>query len=71
MAVLAVVALAAVGMGNGGVDVGGVGGTERSPRPGQRAQYAVKFEDSGGQWKPVPEPWVSYPIRFTPQGGEQ
>lgn len=64
MAVLAVVALAVVGIGNGGVQVGTADGT--APRPQSTVQYPIRFEQTttregdGAQ----PRPTVSYPIKF-------
>lgn len=64
MAVLAVVALAVVGIGNGGVQVGTTDGT--APRPQSTVQYPIRFEQTttregdGAQ----PRPTVSYPIKF-------
>lgn len=71
MTIFVVVGLVAVGLGNGGVDLGGSASTDRSPRPGQTAQYPVTFPGSGDMQEPEPKPSVSYPIRFTPQDGEQ
>ncbi|MFG2651326.1 hypothetical protein [Streptomyces sp. NPDC048436] len=75
MAIFAVFALAVAGMGDGAVDLGGDGGTGRSPRPDQSVQYPIKFPGSSGKQKqkqkPEPNQSVSYPIRFTPRAGEQ
>jgi hypothetical protein len=64
MAVLAVVALAVVGIGNGGVQVGTADGT--APRPQSTVQYPIRFEQTTGREGSAarPRPTVSYPIKF-------
>ncbi|MFD0509321.1 hypothetical protein ACFQ0G_53435 [Streptomyces chiangmaiensis] len=65
---MAVVALAAVGLGNGNAPTSS--GT--SPRPQSTVHYPIKF-DTKDTWKVPqrPRPTVSYPIRFPSQGGDR
>lgn len=65
VAILAVVALAAIGMSNG---TGGTdGGNGRSPQPLTTVQYPIKFEKSTTKVK-RPQPTVSYPIPWASGG---
>ncbi|MEV0222255.1 hypothetical protein [Streptomyces sp. NPDC050704] len=70
MAILAVVALAAIGMTNGGVSTGGGNGKIPRPQPQPTVQYPIKFENSTTKAK-RPQPTVSYPIPWASSDGER
>ncbi|MFD5589644.1 hypothetical protein ACFWII_38375 [Streptomyces sp. NPDC127063] len=64
MTLLAVVAVAVIGMGGGTTSAGSAeGGT---PRPQPAVKYPVRFEDAteGRAGRARPQPTVSYPIKF-------
>lgn len=65
MAILAVVALAAIGMSNGTRSTDG--GNGKSPRPLTTVKYPIKFENSTTKVK-RPQPRVSYPIPWASGG---
>ncbi|MFJ9729233.1 hypothetical protein ACIRP3_41470 [Streptomyces sp. NPDC101209] len=60
MTIFAVVALAAVGLGNGNAAVSS--GAEQRPRP--VVSYPIRFDDVPAVRVHRPQPTVSYPIRF-------
>jgi hypothetical protein len=65
MTIFAVVALAALGAGNGGASVGG--GATLQPQP--TVSYPIRFAEVPAVRIKKPEPTVSYPIRFpSPEG---
>jgi hypothetical protein len=68
MTIMAVVALAVVGLGNGKAPASE--GTVS--RPQSTVHYPIKFNTTG-TWKVPqrPRPTVSYPIRFPSQGGHR
>jgi hypothetical protein len=62
MAILAMAAVAIVGIGNG--PAGTATGSQQSPRPQKTATYPVSFGDSGRAVQPHSQRPVTYPIRF-------
>ena len=66
MTVLAVVALAAVGMGSGGSSAG----SATTPRPQPTVRYPIKF-NSTTTVKQQPQPTVSYPIPWERPDGNR
>lgn len=66
MTILAVVALAVVGMGSGGSSTGS--GT--TPRPQSTVRYPIKF-NSTTTVQQHPQPTVSYPIPWERPDGER
>ncbi|AWE54371.1 hypothetical protein DC008_35145 [Streptomyces nigra] len=67
LTVLAVIALAVVGMGGGG---GGASGGGSAPRPQSTVRYPVKFENTTTV-KHRPQPTVSYPIPWERSDGDR
>lgn len=66
MGILAIVALAVVGIGDTGTGPGsGIG-----PRPQSTVQYPIRF-DTPATRTPHPRPTVSYPIPWVRQDGAQ
>jgi ribosomal protein S5 len=67
MTILAVVALTAVGMGNGNITTG----RGNSPRPQSTVHYPITFNSTNTVKVQRPQPTVSYPIRFSSRDGDQ
>ncbi|MFF3879109.1 hypothetical protein [Streptomyces sp. NPDC001978] len=67
MTIVAVVALAVVGLGNGKAPASGGTG----PRPQSTVRYPIKFDTADTLKVERPRPTVSYPIRFPSQGGDR
>ncbi|MGR3939091.1 hypothetical protein [Streptomyces sp. BRA346] len=69
-ALFCAVAVLVVGMSGGnGSDAGHSG---KTPKPGKSSvDYPIKFERSGKERKPEPQPTVSYPIKFPSSGGDR
>lgn len=67
LTILALAAVAVVGLGNSNGGASGTTGPRTKPGEGPAVTYPVRFDQNPGQATPrmaVPRPTVSYPIKF-------